>query len=258
VAGVAHELNNPISFVYGNMNILREYVDAIRGVLLAYREARLEDEARDRMEQRWRDSDLDFILEDLESLIEGCREGALRTRQIVTDLRTFSRLDEAERKAIDIHQSIRSTLTLLSKQFGDRVRVHTEFGDLPEVECYAGQINQVFMNLLANAGQALESGGDIRVRTRRVDPDTVEIQVEDNGCGMSRDVLDKIFDPFFTTKPVGSGTGLGLSITYGIIQRHGGNITVESQPGQGTCFTVRLPRTLPVEREGDGDVQAAA
>jgi len=258
VAGVAHELNNPISFVYGNMNILQEYIDSIRGVLEAYRGLQLEQAAQEDLEQRWQDSDMDFILEDMGGLIEGCREGALRTKQIVKDLRTFSRLDESERKSIDIHHNLRSTLTLLSKQFGDRIRVHEEFQDLPEVECYAGQINQVFMNLLANAGQAMEEGGDIWVRTRFLEPDRVEIQIEDNGCGMSPETLDKIFDPFFTTKPVGSGTGLGLSISYGIVQRHAGSITVKSEPGKGTCFTLQLPKTLPSEYEEDADVQTAA
>jgi two-component system, NtrC family, sensor kinase len=258
VAGVAHELNNPISFVYGNMNILQEYVDAIRGVLEAYRGAPVEDTSREALERQWQENDLDFVLEDLGGLIEGCREGALRTKQIVKDLRTFSRLDEAERKTVDIHQNLRSTLNLLSEPFSGRVRVHTEWGDLPEVECYAGQINQVFMNLLANAGQAMEAGGDIWIRTRFLPPDRVEIEIEDNGCGMSPEILSKIFDPFFTTKPVGTGTGLGLSITYGIVQRHGGSLSVKSEPGKGTCFTLGLSLTLPTENKGETDVQAAA
>jgi len=258
VAGVAHELNNPISFVYGNMNVLQEYVEAIRGVLEAYRALALQERDRQDMEQRWRDGDMDFILEDLRGLIDGCREGALRTKQIVRDLRTFSRLDEAERKFVDIHQSLRSTLALLSDRIGGRIRVHEVFQELPEVDCYAGQINQVFMNLLANAAQAMEDGGDLWIRTRFLEPDRVEVQIEDTGCGMSPDVMEKIFDPFFTTKPVGTGTGLGLSITYGIVQRHGGSIAVKSEPGQGTCFTLLLPRTLPDENKGDADVQAAA
>jgi len=255
VAGVAHELNNPISFVYGNMNILGEYVESIEKILKAYRQVSRETNYGEELESAWQECDMDFILEDINSLIEGCREGSQRTKQIVMDLRTFSRLDEAERKSIDIHENIDSTLNLLADQFKSRVRVHRDYGDLPPIECYAGQISQVFMNLLSNAGQAIAESGDIWVRTRQTDTGHVEVLVEDNGKGIEPDQLEKVFDPFFTTKPVGEGTGLGLSISYGIVQKHGGSISVESELGKGTCFTVRLPLIAQAERQGEKHVR---
>ena len=250
VAGVAHELNNPISFVFGNVRILEEYVETIQSILDAYRQAAEGSEHQEELDAFWEENDMDFILEDLGSLIAGCREGATRTKEIVQDLRTFSRLDEAERKSVDLNAGIMSTLNLLSDRLKNRVNVHLELEDLPQVECFAGQINQVFMNLLSNAEQAIRDRGDIWIRSRLIAPDRVEVQVEDSGDGIPPEKIDKIFDPFFTTKPVGKGTGLGLSISYGIVERHGGDISVRSEQGRGTCFTLQLPLSLPVEDEG--------
>jgi signal transduction histidine kinase len=160
----------------------------------------------------------------------------------VQNLRTFSRLDEAEFKKTDIREGIDSTVRLLSRYYSaDNITLTRDYGDLPLVDAYAGQLNQVWMNLLVNAAQAVgKSGGEVRITTR-VEDDSVVIAIKDTGCGIAPAHLNKIFDPFFTTKPVGEGTGLGLSISFGIVERHRGTINVESQPAQGTTFTVTLP-----------------
>lgn len=255
VAGVAHELNNPISFIYGNMRMLEEYLASIRRVLECYREACRKASWGKDLEPTWHDNDMDFVLSDLGSLIEGCREGATRTKQIVQDLRTFSRLDEAERQSVNLNEGIRSTLTLLASRLRNRIKVHLDLGELPLVECYAGQINQVFMNLLSNAEQAIAETGDIRIRTRLLPSREIEVRIQDSGPGIPPEILGKIFDPFFTTKPVGSGTGLGLSISYGIVQKHGGQISVQNEPGAGALFTLRIPVSPVMEKEGEVHVE---
>jgi len=170
-----------------------------------------------------------------------------RIMGIVRSLRTFARLDEAERKSVDLHEGIESTLALLRHELGDRIQVVREYGDLPHVECYPGLLNQVYMNLLRNAVQAMDGGGTVTLRTREVDGG-VQLQVEDTGVGVPAKDLQRIFDPGYTTRGVGVGTGLGLSITYRIVQEHGGRIGVQSEPGRGTVFTVTLPRWLPRRR----------
>ncbi len=160
---------------------------------------------------------------------------------MVPNLRLFSRLDEAEFKKVDIHEGIESTIRLLSQYYGSgRITLERAYADLPPVDCYAGQLNQVWMNLFINAAQAISSEGRVRVATRREDGMAV-VSISDTGEGIAPEHLKRIFDPFFTTKRVGEGTGLGLSITYGIVERHGGSINVESRLGEGTTFTVRLP-----------------
>lgn len=223
VAGIAHELNNPISFVYANTHYLRKALDELKG----------------QFQRREEDLRAEALFRRLEDLLEGCRHGAERAKQIVTDLRTFSRLDEAEFKPADLHEGIESTLTLLSHRLKDRITVHREYGEIPPIECYPGPLNQVFMNLLANAAEAIQGKGDIWIQTER-DGDEVVISIRDNGVGIPEAHSDKLFTPFFTTKEVGRGTGLGLSVTYGIIQKHGGQISVESKVGEGSTFTVRL------------------
>ncbi|HLM55001.1 MAG TPA: ATP-binding protein, partial [Pyrinomonadaceae bacterium] len=170
-------------------------------------------------------------------------------------LRTFSRLDEAEFKKVDIHDGLDSTLRLLSRYFSSgTITLRREYGRLPPVDCYAGQLNQVWMNLLANAAHAVKGGGSVSVETESRG-ESVVVRVRDTGCGIAPENLPRIFDPFFTTKPVGEGTGLGLSVTYGIVERHGGRIEVESRPGKGTVFTV----TIPVDaRQGSRQEATAA
>ena len=174
-------------------------------------------------------------------MITDCHSGAERIRDVVQNLRTFSRLDEAEYKKVDLHEGIESTIRLLSRYYtSGTITLTRDYGQLPPVDCFAGQLNQVWMNLLVNAAQAVGQGGEVTIKTQLVD-ETVMVTISDNGCGIAPEYLDKIFDPFFTTKPIGDGTGLGLSITHGVIERHGGFIKVESRINQGTTFRVTIP-----------------
>jgi two-component system NtrC family sensor kinase len=242
-AGVAHELNNPAGFIYGNMDFLADAVSAVERLLTLYEGAELSEHTRAQVRALKEEIDYEATLSDLHSIITDCREGAERIRSVVQNLRTFSRLDEAEFKKVDIHEGIDSSVRLLSRYYGQgHVALRREYGELPAVDCYAGQLNQVWMNLLANAAQAVQAagGGEVLVQTY-VERETVMVAVTDTGCGIAPEHLRKIFDPFFTTKPVGEGTGLGLSVTYSIIERHGGFIRVRSQPGKGTTFVVGLP-----------------
>ncbi len=197
VAGVAHELNNPIAFIYANMRELRHYIDDFknRGV-----------------------------------------------KEIVENLRNFSRLDEAEFKVADIHEGLDATLRLLNNEFKNRIDIKRDYGSLPAIECLPGYLNQVFMNILLNGAQAIEGEGSISIITEAIE-NMVEIRIKDNGRGIPEDRIGRVFEPFYTTKPVGAGTGLGLSISYGIVERHGGTINVSSAAGRGTTFTIKLPVT---------------
>jgi two-component system NtrC family sensor kinase len=240
-AGVAHELNNPAGFIYGNMDILKDYVSGLTRVLTAYEEVPLPRAFAERVTEIKTEIDYDGMMAELDSIITDCQDGAERIRDVVQNLRLFSRLDEAEVKKIDLHEGIDSTVRLLSRYYSSgHVNLIREYGGLPPVSCYAGQLNQVWMNLLINAAQAVGAAGEVKVSTS-YEGDMVEVVVSDTGCGVPAELLSKIFDPFFTTKPVGEGTGLGLSISYGIIERHQGTITVKSQLGAGTSFTVRIP-----------------
>ena len=235
VAGVAHELNNPIGFIYSNLGVLRDYANRLVN-LVKIAESKPENLASEKQS-----SDFDYLVQDLPKLISSCEDGARRTRDIVLGLRNFSRLDEAQVKEVDLHEGIESTLQLLTGEIKNRIKVHTEFGVLPKVTCYASQINQVFMNILSNAAQAIEGNGEIFITTRRQGKDQVAVVIRDTGRGMDRNTVEKVFDPFFTTKSPGSGTGLGLSISYGVIQKHGGDIIVQSELGKGTEFTILIP-----------------
>ncbi|MFO1430687.1 MAG: CHASE2 domain-containing protein [Candidatus Competibacteraceae bacterium] len=244
VAGVAHELNNPISFVHGNLEFIGEYTDRLATVIDAYSGAGRDDppsrRAGDRQKEKAR---VGNTLKTLRELIASCREGTERVKKIVLDLRTFSRADDTGPVLAELHEGLESTLNLLVKEYRDRITVHRDYAKLPAMECYSGQINQVFMNLLLNAAQAIPEKGDVWIQTALED-DRVIITIRDNGNGIPESNLHRIFDPFFTTKPVGTGTGLGLSITYSIIDKHGGTIRVKSQVNVGTEFTVELPLRL--------------
>jgi signal transduction histidine kinase len=173
-------------------------------------------------------------------MIERSLVGSDRMKKIIMDLKTFSRLDAAEFAESDIHEALDITLSILTHEYKDRIVVKKEYGELPLIECYIARINQVFMNLLVNAGHAIKDKGEVTIKTG-VENDLVKIEISDTGGGIPDNVIDKIFDPFFTTKPVGSGTGLGLSISHGIIEKHKGTISVKSILGAGTTFTVMIP-----------------
>jgi len=252
-AGVAHELNNPAGFLYSNMGSLLEYIAGLKRLLAVYDNSSLPAEISAQVASVKKDIDYGNLLSDIASTIDDCEEGARRIRDIVLNLRTFSRLDEAEVKRVDIHSGIDATIRLLSQYYSSgHIILTRDYGDLPPLECYAGQLNQVWMNLLTNAAQAIGRGpGKVGIETRLADEEMVAVKISDTGKGISPEDLKSIFDPFFTTKPVGEGTGLGLSISYGIIERHGGAIKVETEPGKGTTFTTLIPlnaRRRPAEQ----------
>jgi two-component system NtrC family sensor kinase len=250
-AGVAHELNNPAGFLYGNMEMLGELARGLERLLRLYETVPLGGEEAARARAIKEEIGYETTLGDLRSIVDDCRDGAERIRDVVQNLRTFSRLDEAEFKKVDIHEGIDSTLRLLMRFYGDgRVRLARDYGELPPVDCYAGQLNQVWLNLLVNAAFAVREGGEVRITTRG-EGERVVVRVSDTGRGIAPEHLTRIFDPFFTTKPVGEGTGLGLSVTYSIVERHGGEIAVESEQGRGTTFTVTLP--VDVRNVGGGE-----
>lgn len=240
-AGIAHELNNPAGFIYGNMDILGNYLTDLKRLLDAYDQIALPPDAALLVDSLKTEINYGTLSGDLGSIISDCREGSQRICDVVKNLRLFSRLDEAELKKIDIHEGIDSTIRLLSRYYSaGRIVLRRDYAYLPQVNCYAGQLNQVWMNLLGNAAQALKEEGEVSVSTS-IDGEWISIAISDTGTGIAEEHVPRIFDPFFTTKPVGEGTGLGLSISYGIIERHGGEITVSSKVGSGTTFTVRIP-----------------
>ena len=240
-AGVAHELNNPAGFICGNMDLIKASLGRLELVLSIYDRVPLPAAETAELTLTKKEIAYNALLSDLRLMIADCVEGAERIRDVVQNLRLFSRLDEAEFKKIDLHESIDATIRLLSRYYGSsRIRLVREYGDLPLVNCFAGQLNQVWTNLLVNAAQAIKDQGEVRISSG-VEDGAAVITIVDTGCGIEPDQLSKIFDPFFTTKPVGEGTGLGLSISYGIIQKHGGAIRTESTPGAGTKFVVSIP-----------------
>jgi signal transduction histidine kinase len=236
-AGIAHEINNPINFVSANINPLKKDLKDLKDLLLEVKKAQ---KSSVELQKLYFQYDIDYLLEEIEQLTVGIEEGALRTKEIVLGLRNFSRLDEDNFKQADLNEGINSTLSLLKSVTRNRVEIHKDLAELPPVECLPGKLNQVFMNLITNAIQSIKERGDVYVSTR-LQNETVEIKVRDTGIGMDAQTVDRIFEPFFTTKDVGQGTGLGLSISYGIIERHNGSIKVESQPGKGSEFTIRIP-----------------
>jgi signal transduction histidine kinase len=258
VAGVAHELNNPISFVYSNAVLLRKSIADLRMLLDYYDSCEgLPEAAKAGVARLKEQIDYDYLVNDISQAVDDCHEGSSRVRDIVLNLKMFSRTNETQVKKTAVTETIESALRMLGQFFkSDRVVLHRDYADLPEIECFAGQLSQVWMNLLVNAAQAMDGHGEIRITTLR-SGDQVMVKIRDNGPGIPEDVLIRIFDPFFTTKSVGDGTGLGLSIVHGIIERHSGEINVESAVGVGTTFTVRLPIRTPVstekaEREPEG------
>ncbi|MEG4444736.1 response regulator [Microcoleus sp. AT9_B5] len=258
VAGVAHEINNPVNFIYGNLTYVNEYTQELLGLINLYQQHDACNHPE--IEALIEKIELEFIREDLPKMLSSMKVGAERIRQIVLTLRNFSRLDEAEMKPVNIHEGIDSTLMILQSRLKPKpdcppIQIIQEYGDLPKIECYACQLNQVFMNLLSNAIDALNhydkgrsreqiknQPSTITIRTSMLNRDRVRISVKDNGPGMTSDVRKQLFSPFFTTKPVGEGTGLGLSISYQIVvDKHGGDLRCLSQQDWGTEFVVEIP-----------------
>ncbi len=241
VSGIAHEIKNPLNFIYGNTGFLSDYTQKLQ-MLVEKLESlpSVSKEDRDEILRQKETMHYTFIKDDLKILIENFAEGARRINTIVSDLRTFSRMDADSISDVDLHSSLEMSLNLLRNQYKNRIEIHKEYGDIPKIQGYAGKLNQVLMNLLSNAFHAVKSKGDVWIRTRS-NNDAVEIEIEDNGTGIPPENLKRIFEPFFTTKPVGQGTGLGLSISYGIIEQHQGKINVTSVLTKGSTFAVRLP-----------------
>jgi signal transduction histidine kinase len=242
-AGVAHEINNPVGFVNSNLGSLKAYVDKLLQLLAVYEQAEsgLSAEALRTVQATKDEVDLAFLRTDLADLLAESLDGLQRVTRIVQDLKNFSHPDESERQLADLEAGLESTLRVVWNELKYKATVDKEFAGLPQVVCHPLQLNQVFMNLLVNAGQAIEGKGRITVRTG-FDDAWVWVEVADTGKGIPPANLARIFDPFFTTKPVGKGTGLGLSMAYGIVKKHGGRIEVESELGLGSTFRVWLPR----------------
>ena len=242
-AGVAHEINNPIGFINSNLSTLGKYLSRLSGFLAVQTEciaAGAPPEQVESVRQQQARLKIDYIVKDLEDLVRESLEGAERVRSIVADLKSFSRVDESEYKQADLNECLRSTINIVWNEIKYKATLKKELGEIPRTRCYPQQMNQVFMNLLVNAAHAIEHQGTITVRSWEEDG-YVCVSVADTGHGISEENLNRIFEPFFTTKEVGKGTGLGLSITYDIVKKHNGEITVRSEPGKGTEFTVRIP-----------------
>ena len=253
-AGVAHEINNPTAFVSSNLKTMADYIVNLSNLTKEYR--KLVSELKEamsahegltaisaqieRISSLEAEADIDFILNDIAELIKESREGAERIKKIVLDLKDFAHPGEDRPKRADINQNLDSTVNIVWNELKYKAKVFKDYGDLPEVECYPQMLNQVFMNLLVNAAQAIKERGEIRIQTR-ADNGYVAITISDTGVGIPKENLLNIFDPFFTTKEVGRGTGLGLNVAYNIVSKHNGTIAVESTVGKGTTFTIRIP-----------------
>jgi two-component system, NtrC family, sensor kinase len=244
VAGIAHEINNPVNFIQGNIKHIQEYFEDLFGVIDIYQNspAQVSLEHQETLDA----IDLDYVRRDSHQAMSSMRKGVDRISMIVKSLRNFARLDQAEQKEVDLHEGLDSTILLLQHHLGSMIQVECHYGQLPLLQCYPAQLNQVFMHVLNNAIDALKEDGENRdrrivVKTQVLEGDRIEIRIQDNGPGIPGEIQDQIFNPFFTTKPVDAGKGLGLSICYRTIQEHSGQITVVSALGQGACFVIVLP-----------------
>ena len=242
-AGVAHEINNPVNFISGGIESLKDNYEELKKLL----ELIESPEPGKSLEELWKsihsfkeEIDLKSMLPEMEILISTIENGALRTSEIVKGLRNFSRLDEDEMKKASIEEGINSTLIIINNTIKNKIKVIKEFSAIPEIMCYPGQLNQVFLNILSNAADAIVGSGEIGIKILQKD-NFISIAFSDSGTGMPKEVIAHIFEPFYTTKQVGKGTGLGLSISYGIIKKHKGSIEVKSEVGKGTEFIIKLP-----------------
>ena len=248
-AGIAHEINNPVGFVKSNLGMLSDYVGIFKDLLRDYddlaaqvRQGAMNGEATilERIDRVAQDENLEFVLKDVDSLLAESLTGAERVREIAQSLKSFARLDEAEMQYADLNEGLQATLRMIWNELKYHCTVHEDLEPLPPILCFPGQLNQVFMNVLMNASQAIHEQGEIVIETRALD-DEVLVRISDTGEGIAEKHIAELFNPFFTTKPIGEGTGLGLSVSYGIIQKHHGRIEVESELGVGTTFSIYLP-----------------
>jgi signal transduction histidine kinase len=272
VAGVAHEINNPITFIHGNIPYVQRYIQDLLGLLSLYQQHHPQPNGQ--LQRQAEAIDLDFLVEDLPKVLSSIEVGTTRIRQLVLSLQNFSRKNRGNKERVDIHKGIDDTLLILQHRLKARgeqpgIRVVKEYGNLPSVECHAGPLNQVFMNILTNAIDALEQATQERStmgteqhpntitirteflkRTEKGEGASIVIGIADNGLGIPKAILGRIFDPFVTTKPVGKGTGLGLSISYQIVvEKHGGTLKCFSQPGKGTVFWIEIPLSGELTRK---------
>jgi signal transduction histidine kinase len=267
VSGVAHEINNPVNFIHGNLNHVQEYSRNLLDFIQLYQQHYPDPVPEIQTEAD--ELDLEFIQTDLPKMLDSMKMGTTRIRQIVLSLRNFSRLDEADFKAVDLHEGIDSTLLILQHRLKENpkrpaIEVIRDYGNLPLVECYPSQLNQMFMNILSNAIDALEEAtanhtfqeikqtpSKVTIATSKVDSDWVQVTISDNGTGMTENTRKKIFDPFFTTKAIGKGTGMGMPISHQIVtKKHGGKLDCFSAPGEGTEFVIQIPIRQPEHPEG--------
>ncbi|MEA5554555.1 ATP-binding protein [Anabaena cylindrica UHCC 0172] len=244
VAGIAHEINNPVNFIYGNIQCTEGYLKDLLDLINLYQQEYPNENFV--IAEKIAEIDLEFLSEDLSKILFSIKIGAQRIREIVLSLRNFSRLDESEIKDVDIHEGINNTLLILNHRLNKEIVVIKNYGNLPLIDCYPAQLNQVFMNIISNAIDALidykeQTHKQILISTSRVENNYIQVKIRDNGLGIPPEIINKLFDPFFTTKPVGKGTGLGLSICYQIIEKHQGKIEVVSAVTQGTEFAITLP-----------------
>ncbi len=244
VAGIAHEINNPVNFIHGNIQCAEDYLHDLLDLLNLYQEQYPDENFI--IEDKVADIDLEFLKEDLSNMLSSMKIGTQRIREIVLSLRNFSRLDEAEIKDVNIHEGIDNTLLILNHRLKSKVEVIRNYANLPLIDCYPAQLNQVFMNIISNAIDILieckeKTNKKIIIETSKFDDKYIKVGIRDNGLGILPEIINKLFDPFFTTKPVGKGTGLGLSICYQIIEKHQGKIEVISSVGEGTEFVITLP-----------------
>ena len=239
-AGVAHEINNPVGFIMSNLSSLQKYFSRLTGFIEIQSEMITDKDLLGRLVEQRKANKIDIIIEDTVNLITESLEGAERIKRIVQDLKSFSRTDDNVRKPADIIAGIESTLNVVWNELKYKLKLNREYGEIPLITCNIGQLNQVFMNLIVNAGHAIEQQGDMTIRIWH-EEENIFVSIADSGCGIEPDKLGKIFEPFFTTKEIGKGTGLGLSIANDIIRKHNGEISVVSEKGKGTEFTVRLP-----------------
>ncbi|MBN2064614.1 MAG: hypothetical protein JW745_07405 [Sedimentisphaerales bacterium] len=244
-AGVAHEINNPLGFIYGNLKVMQEYAEVFKKSMELMRQLgqTSPDKATGLIEQLAaldQAEDIETIASDIDSLLADSVSGAARVTEIVSNLKSFARPDSKEKRDYSVNDGLASTLKILSNELKYKCTVITDFGDVPDIECYPGELNQVFVNIIVNAAQAISDHGEIKIRTW-AEQDNIYVEIADSGCGIKDSDLGHIFDPFFSTKPVGKGTGLGLSVSHGIVEKHGGRIEVKSELGVGTVFTIVLP-----------------